>query len=585
MGLPKTGNQGDGHIEPTPADIPDISERSFVQAFPGPALICTGKLDIVVCNHQAVPIAAILAVAEQGKLALVIQQVSVDRAPRLQTVTVGDGDARQVFELTVTRLGISEDHVLVFGKNCTVQRNLTNALISSRQMYKDLVTCAAEFVWETRHDGSFSFISPRGALGYSAAELDGRYARKLLAVQPEAAELNPEPQPFPFDSQEPVDDQEVWLTTKNGMPACMRVSSIPVFDEAGNFTGCRGAGRDVTTRVSHQAELEKLADREKMLAEIIEAIRRELDPDRLFAMAGTRIGDAVHSQRVQIQQLDEAGHLQTVFVQGMSKTERTEIDRQVAGHMPPANDDGDLVFIDTGTWRLIIAPLGYGRNFAGILVIARPATAPDWEPADKTLLRAVSDHLSIAMAQIKSRDNLVRLSRTDELTGLLNRRAFHDDMARRIKHSHRTQQQAALFYIDLDNFKPINDNFGHQKGDELLKSIAGLILENVRAGDLVARLGGDEFACWLEDVSLSEVAEKAKSFKQLCRQVPVHLDLDGYGLGFSIGIALYDPLSNEATESLVNRADGAMYRVKKKGKGDFVIAPSYEREKGSEDAR
>jgi diguanylate cyclase (GGDEF)-like protein len=165
------------------------------------------------------------------------------------------------------------------------------------------------------------------------------------------------------------------------------------------------------------------------------------------------------------------------------------------------------------------------------------------------------------------------LSRTDGLTGLLNRRAFNDELRARIGRGGEVSAPGALFFIDLDNFKPVNDILGHQKGDEALQAVARMLAEKTRPGDLVARLGGDEFALWLERTENHTAEGRAQ---ELLRDSSV---LDEYSgdperpLGLSLGIAVHQPASEESLDALTLRADEAMYQVKHNGKSGFEIAP------------
>ena len=165
------------------------------------------------------------------------------------------------------------------------------------------------------------------------------------------------------------------------------------------------------------------------------------------------------------------------------------------------------------------------------------------------------------------------LSCTDGLTGLLNRRAFAEEVGRRHRHALRTGRPAALLYIDLDHFKGINDARGHQQGDAVLKGVGGLLAGATRASDVVGRLGGDEFAIWLEETGLAGARAKAAALVAAAATLSQPSPSTGAALGFSIGVAVFDPAGNEALDALIGRADGAMYQAKRAGKGRFVVAP------------
>ena len=157
-------------------------------------------------------------------------------------------------------------------------------------------------------------------------------------------------------------------------------------------------------------------------------------------------------------------------------------------------------------------------------------------------------------------DRLLWLSHYDELTGLANRRLFADQLHNAINMAHRTNESVALFYLDLDRFKFVNDTMGHAVGDKVLKETANRIATTLRDSDMPARLGGDEFALVLPETDADGAAPvAAKILKKL--QEPYVFDEQTFTLGGSIGIAVY-PRDASSAEALVHLADTAMYQAK-----------------------
>ncbi len=156
----------------------------------------------------------------------------------------------------------------------------------------------------------------------------------------------------------------------------------------------------------------------------------------------------------------------------------------------------------------------------------------------------------------------------DPLTGLPNRQLFYDRLEQTIQHVKRNHTICALLYIDLDNFKTINDTRGHWVGDLYLQEIARRLKECARAGDTVSRLGGDEFALILE--TLTEEKEAAIVAERIVKLISIpfyHLDESIYA-SVSIGISVC-PRNGTSSESLLKNADVAMYHAKKTGKNRF----------------
>jgi diguanylate cyclase (GGDEF)-like protein/PAS domain S-box-containing protein len=162
-----------------------------------------------------------------------------------------------------------------------------------------------------------------------------------------------------------------------------------------------------------------------------------------------------------------------------------------------------------------------------------------------------------------------RLAYYDGLTGLPNRWLFSDRLERVLTQAKRNRGQAALLYIDLDNFKHVNDSLGHQAGDDLLKSVAERLQACVRESDTLARLGGDEFALILPSMqstleSATDVAQKLQ--KEMLESLRV--GENELLTTLSIGIALY-PEDGEDVQSLLQHADAAMYRAKQEGRNRY----------------
>lgn len=165
-------------------------------------------------------------------------------------------------------------------------------------------------------------------------------------------------------------------------------------------------------------------------------------------------------------------------------------------------------------------------------------------------------------------DHLLRMAKYDGLTGLANRMLFMEFLAASLMRSEISKKLTAVFFLDLDHFKSINDSLGHDVGDELLKSVAQRLEKSVRRGDLVARLGGDEFAIVLDDVANSDdvtlVAEKV--VEAVCR--PHSLGGRDLSVSPSVGIAVW-PESGKEPNELVKAADAAMYVTKKNGRKGY----------------
>ena len=171
---------------------------------------------------------------------------------------------------------------------------------------------------------------------------------------------------------------------------------------------------------------------------------------------------------------------------------------------------------------------------------------------------------------LETKKELQRMATHDPLTGLPNRRLLNDLIDHIISISFRNKKRFAVMFIDLDNFKVINDTYGHDTGDKLLTKVAEILQAQTRESDIVARMGGDEFV-----VVYTEINEESSESKLLASRilsalsVPIELGEDvPANIVASIGIAIY-PENGTDKESLIKAADNAMYSVKTKGKNQF----------------
>jgi diguanylate cyclase (GGDEF)-like protein len=154
----------------------------------------------------------------------------------------------------------------------------------------------------------------------------------------------------------------------------------------------------------------------------------------------------------------------------------------------------------------------------------------------------------------------------DDLTGLPNRTLFYRRVRAAIIAAEAARSEAAVLIIDLDHFKEVNDTLGHHSGDLLLQDLAKRLRHVLRTNDIVSRLGGDEFAVLLTDLTTSAAAESVAQQLLVTLQEPLELRGLGINLKASIGLALY-PLDGRDVDSLIQRADIAMYRAKAEQRG------------------
>lgn len=244
-----------------------------------------------------------------------------------------------------------------------------------------------------------------------------------------------------------------------------------------------------------------------------------------------------------------------------------EAGRLIAGH----DLRSETVCAVAGASPLLVAScLSRFGDLAG-LALWRPSGGRAWDKDDQGVAAAVLSLVRLLLEHDRILQEMTNQIRTDPLTRLLNRRAFIEELPRHVDRLEREGLPGTLLLIDLDHFKRVNDQLGHEAGDELIGCLAEMLRNAVRPTDLVARMGGDEFAVWLNGADHLTAAERAEWLRveaprRFAAQIP--------GLvspGLSIGIAARGPGSGEEAEALLRRADEAMYQVKRTGRGHWRV--------------
>lgn len=437
------------------------------------------------------------------------------------------------------------------------------ALLESRQRWRDLVALAADFAFETDADGRLVFITPDPALGWTADTLLGGCASDLL--------LDSGPGAFdPFRALTAARERRVWLRRADGDPACLSVSVVPLAEG-----GVRGVARDVTAQDARTAAAAGALRRVEVMDHILAQMRQEVLAPRMMQATLSALREALGAEGIclldPLQSGSTSGAGDTPVVLHEAGTPAPALMALVAAMLP---DDEAPVQARGPDRRPLLVCTGHNRFGEQVaLVIWRAPDQRDWDADDRSLAASVTVLMRVILDHDAIQREMARQARTDPLTGLLNRRAFLEDVTRRVDRLDREGVPGTLIFVDLDNFKHLNDSHGHEAGDQALVIVATLLRDIVRPTDLVARLGGDEFALWLDGADELAAAERAE---QLCNTGPrltAHLDTpDRPKLGLSVGIATRWPGRGESVDALIHRADQIMYEVKRAGRGHWRVS-------------
>ncbi|MDP2659845.1 MAG: PAS domain S-box protein [Dehalococcoidia bacterium] len=335
---------------------------------------------------------------------------------------------------------------------------------------------------------------------------------------------------------EPVQHYEtVWLRA-DGSAIDVSLTASPIRDPAGEIVGVSTIARDVTERRQMEESFRKLAESSPIGMFIVQ--------QGLFRFVNAKFQEYTGYTEKELLGTDALG---LVFPEDRDMVRNNAVrtlkgERDTAYEYRVADKGGEV--------KWILETVSSIRYEGG---------------------RAVVGNFMIITERREMELQLAHLATHDPLTGLPNRRSLEDALNRAVAHARRGVTSALLF-LDLDNFKEVNDTLGHAAGDRALVAVAQLLQAQRRAIDLLVRLGGDEFAILLEGTARDDVGLVAERFSLAVQDFPVILDGQTFNLSLSIGASLIDGRLPPAV--VLAQADAAMYKAKEQGGNRTVLFES-----------
>jgi diguanylate cyclase (GGDEF)-like protein/PAS domain S-box-containing protein len=437
-------------------------------------------------------------------------------------------------------------------QNLKTREKMQRSVAESEALYKDLFDGTSDLIHLVSPDGRYLYTNRawREALGCSLEEIPN--LRMENVIHPEDLSLAKQLLARLL-AGEVISNIEVRLRAKDGRVINIEGSSSCRYVDGKPFS-TRGIYRDVTEKKRADAE------RARLISILEEA------PD--FIGSATLDGKVQSANRAfrQLRNLPDNADLSQISIAGVHPEWGNRKLQEEA--IPTA--------LKSGVWRgdnVLIDHQGREIPVSQTIVVHHNHLG---EPAFiSTLCRDISESKRVAETLQEAKDQLKNalqreqeISRTDTLTKLPNRRAFYETLEAERVRSLRYRHPLTVAYVDLDNFKKVNDSLGHAEGDEVLMSVAATLRTNLRASDFVARIGGDEFAIALPQTD-------ARSSETVLKKLQVSL-LEAMasrnsGVTFSIGaVNFMEP--RDSLDTLIQIADGIMYMVKTRGKNGVSVA-------------
>ncbi|HET9847718.1 MAG TPA: PAS domain S-box protein [Candidatus Dormibacteraeota bacterium] len=485
-------------------------------------------------------VSMLLRPESQGRLAPFLQQVREGKALRDIESTFRRKDQSLVdVRLSVSPLADAHGEFVAFltiFRDLSERRRQEAALRAKETSYQKLVETAHEGIWMVDADDRTTFVNQRLAdlLGYTTAEMLGRSPDDFYFTDAGRRERGEHWQRL---RRGMGSRREIIYRRKTGEPLWALIATTPVINDHGQFTGALAMVTDISARV--QAE-ERLRASERLFRSLF---------------SESPAGQILSSSDRQIIAVNRA------FCQMTGYTE-AEILQQGWAAITPPDDRLDIFGTFERLWSGEVNAMQIQRRYLrkdgtvlwGQVSVARVAD-------DDGSARYVIDQVQDISDSKQTQESLEHQALHDALTGLPNRVLARDRLDQAILLAKRQQTRVALMIIDLDHFKEVNDTFGHQAGDQLLRQVGERFSGELREADTVARLGGDEFAILLLGTD-ADGARKVADKLLATLERPFVVEGQALDVGASIGIAVY-PEHADSADSMLRRSDIAMYVAKR----------------------
>lgn len=461
------------------------------------------------------------------------------------------------YSLTAVRQG---KDIMLVARDTTVADKMTQALLDSRSLFKGLLDRAVDLSFEVDSNRVFTFLSPSNAFGLGLDNWLGRRSDEFFWCDGQLPARNP------FSARSDATYDSVAVDLGDGKKRWVSFSVEPVFDGE-VFMGVRGVCRDVSNQVEDGRQTRMDNVRLALQQRIVSLLNTAHTAEELLDSASTELLEVLRAEQVWAVVKHPEGLVPAAVCGDSTFLPNIE---QLWEDLE--NMENPIAEISDGDMPHLAVRLEEAGKTIGMLVMCRDTQMFPWSEQERTLLSDIIASLAAAFGKAQLINRLERLSSLDELTGIMNRRAFVEAVERRLRHQCRSGQSGCLLFIDLDHFKEVNDTLGHKAGDNAIKLVADTMQTLVRACDIVGRYGGDEFVIWVEDIQPADAALKARILIDAMPGIREKIGGDQLKLSASVGVCPSVPGIDLSFAHMSERADAALYEVKKAGKSNVALA-------------
>jgi diguanylate cyclase (GGDEF)-like protein/PAS domain S-box-containing protein len=410
----------------------------------------------------------------------------------------------------------------------------------SDAFWRSLAENTHDLLWAVDREGRWTYLNPAAARRIYGEDPDGLLGTPLAARAVEGAQAQDAAAIARVLAGAPVMRHETRHRRGDGSAVALSFNAVPLRDDAGAIVGATGTARDITEeRAAAQA-----------LAETAERLRLAVDAAELTYWEWDRESDRLQWGRQPIGGIGgEAGR--SVAWSEYREYVHPEDRERYLDKIAAAWESGAAC---TNEYRVV------ARDGREVWIASRGKTIVDAAGRPTRMIGVSQD-----VTERKRREAEDRfLAHHDSLTGLPNRRLLDDRLRQALHLAHRRDMRLAVMLVDLDDFKQVNDRFGHTMGDAVLREVAQRLSACMRKSDTLARQGGDEFVVVIPELASEADCEVVAEKILRALEPPVPVEGHEVQLGSSIGISQY-PADARDGESLLRNADVAMYRAKQAG--------------------